>query len=372
MSEIKIRVVTTTREKKQFIGFLWKIYDKDPNWVAPFWMDRLKLMDQEKNPFYKHSEAEFYIAERDGEMVGRIAAIVNHNHIKEHEEKVGFFGFFECIDDQAVAASLFNQAKKYLKEHGMEAMRGPANPSVNDEYGLLIDGFDRPPVVLMTYNPSYYPKLVDNCGLTKIKDLYAYDLHHTTYLTEKFARVNKMIQERHAFTIRQVDMKKFDQEVVIIKGLYNKAWSRNWGAVPMTPEEFDALAADLKMVIDPRLVLFIEKNNVPIGFSLTLPDINIALKKNRKGRLIPGFLRLLYHKNKYDYCRIVVLGVIPEYLNSGASGLLLYETGTRAVAIGMKGGEASWVLEDNVRMVRAAKAMAGRIYKTYRMYQMPI
>jgi hypothetical protein len=372
MSDIVIQPVVTNADRDQFIKFLWKVYDGNPYWVPPLLMDRKKLMDKKKNPFYEHSEAEFCIAKRDGVMVGRIAAIINHNHNKEHNEKTGFFGFFECINDQAVANALFETAKNYVKSKGMTAMRGPANPSVNDEYGLLIEGFEERPTVLMPYNPEYYVKLVEGFGFTKAKDLWSYKLSQETVYSERFNRANTLVKERNSLSIRSINMKRFKEDVALVKQVYNAAWAKNWGAVPMTDGEIDALAADLKPVVVPELVLFAESKGKTVGFALSLPDINMALWYNRKGRLLPGLMQLYLRKKEINLVRVIVLGVLPEYLNTGAAGVLFYETAVRARKIGYAYGEASWVLEDNVRMNKSAEAMNGKITKRHRIYEIPI
>lgn len=372
MTNFLVRPVVTKSDEKKFIDFLYTHYKDDPHWVAPLRMDRKKLIDKKKNPFYKHSLMEMFLAERDGAVVGRIAAIVNDNHNREHGDKVGFFGFFECINEQAVANALFDEAKKFLVSKGMNAMRGPANPSVNDEYGLLVEGFDSPPVVLMTYNPKYYLSLIDSYGFKKEKDLYAYILDQETVYTEKFIRANEIVKQRNSLTFRPINMKDFKNEVRRIKEVYNAAWQYNWGAVAMTDEEFDALAEDLKMVVEPELVLIAESKGKMVGFGLSLPDINVRLKANRNGGLFGGLLRLLVFKKKIDLVRVIVLGVIPEFKKSGAAGVLFYETAVRAKRLGYRYGEASWILEDNVMMNRAAETMQGKRYKTYRIYQMDI
>lgn len=369
MTQIIVRPVRSSSDTKKFIDFIYTFYKNDPQWVAPLRMDREKLIDKKKNPFYKHSQMELFLAERNGEVIGRIGAIVNDNHNKEHNDKVGFFGFFECINDQDVANALLNEAKTFLRSKGMNTMRGPANPSVNDEYGLLVDGFNSPPVVLMTYNPKYYEDLILTYGLKKEKDLYAYILDQKTVYTEKFNRANEIVKQRNSLTFRPINMKDFKNEVRRIKEVYNAAWQYNWGAVAMTNEEFDALAEDLKMVVEPELVLIAESKGRMIGFGLSLPDINVRLKGNRNGGLVGGLLRLLVFKKKIDLVRIIVLGVIPEFQKSGAAGVLFYETAVRAKKLGYLYGEASWILEDNVMMNRAAEAMQGKRYKTYRIYQ---
>jgi len=369
---IQIRPVRTRKDTTAFIKFLWNIYDGNPHWVPPLIMDRRKLMDRKKNPFYAHADVEFFLAVRNGETVGRIAAIVNHNHNKEHEENIGFFGFFECVDDQEVATALFDEAMKFLRGKGVSAVRGPANPSVNDEYGLLIDGFDLSPTILMPYNPDYYPRLIENYGFRKCKDLMSYHLSQDKVYTERLERVSAALIERHGITIRPMDMKNFDGEVKRVKHIYNAAWAKNWGAVPMTNEEFDALAKDLKPIVEPDLVLFAESRGKTIGFGLSLPDINVALKYNKRGRLLPGLFRLYRHKKEIDTVRIIVLGVLEEYQTSGAAILLFYETAKRAKRLGYGYGEAGWVLEDNMKMVRAAEFLNGTVNKTYRIYELPV
>lgn len=219
MESINVQPISSKQEVNTFIRFLWKIYRNYPAWVPPLMMDRKKLMNKEKNPFYKHTNAEFYLAEHDGEIVGRIAAIVNHNHNKEHNEKIGFFGFFECVNNQTVANALFDNAKEYLLAHGATSIRGPVNPSVNDEIGLLIEGFDLSPTVMMTYNPPYYMELIEKYGFHKAKDLYAYLLDQNTVYTERFTRAYELVKQRQKITFRTFDMKHFAEEVERVKGV---------------------------------------------------------------------------------------------------------------------------------------------------------
>ena len=372
MNRIEIRTVVSKKDTEEFVRLPWAIYKDYPQWVPPLLMDRRKLIDREKNPFYKHSEAEFFLAYRDGHVAGRIGAILNHNHNREHKENIGFFGFFECVNDQSVADALFKAAREKLKKYGVTAVRGPANPSVNDEYGLLVDGFDLPPVVLMTYNPPYYAELIERAGFRKVKDLYSYGLSQETVMSERLERISRMVKEREGLTFRTLNMDDFKGEVDRIKSLYNRAWMYNWGAVPMTDEEFDCLAKDLKPVIVPELVIIAEYKEEPIGFALSLPDLNVALKHNKRGWLIPGFFCLMRYRKKIHSVRIVVLGVVRERLNTGAANVLFYETAKRGMKLGYYTGEAGWVLEDNVRMIRAAEFMNGKRYKTYRIYESTI
>lgn len=372
MNDLTVTPVSSKAEVKQFIKFQWQIYADYPNWVPPLLMDRRKLMDKEKNPFYKHAEAEFFLARRDGEIVGRIGAIINHNHNKEHNENIGFFGFYESINDQAVTNALVQTAKQWLKQRGVTAVRGPASPSVNDEYGLLVEGFDKPPCILMPYNPPYYDSLLKAAGFTKAKDLYAYLLTQQTVYSEKLERVSRLVKQRESITFRGLNMRDFANEVKKIKHVYNNAWQYNWGAVPMTDEEFDYLAKDLKPIVEPELVIMAEYKNQLIGFALSLPDLNIALKHNKNGYLLPGLYCLMRYKKQINVARIIVLGVLPEYQKTGAAGVLFYETAKRAQKLGYEYGEASWVLEDNVMMNRSAEMLNAVRYKTYRIYEQPL
>jgi GNAT superfamily N-acetyltransferase len=335
-------------------------------------MDRKKLIDKKRNPFYRHARMQLFLADHEGETVGRIGAIVNDNHNIEHKENIGFFGFFECVNDQEVANALFDAASDWLRRAGVSAMCGPASPSVNDEYGLLVDGFERPPAILMAYNPPYYQTLCEQYGLRKAKDMYAYYLEQNEVFSERFVRVSELAKKREGLEFRSLNMKDFDREVKTIRDLYNKAWASNWGEVPMTEEEFNYAAKDLKPIVDPDLVIIAESKGVPVGFALSLPDLNVILKRNRSGRLLPFLFRYLLFKKKIDFIRIVILGVLPQYLNSGIGAVLFYETGRRAVQKGYYHGEASWVLEDNVMMNRGAELLSGRRYKTYRIYEKPL
>ncbi|MEW6511379.1 MAG: hypothetical protein AB1428_10505 [Bacteroidota bacterium] len=372
MNNLRVRPVLSKADEKRFIKFQWVPYAGNPYWVPPLLMDRRKLIDRKNNPFYHHAAMELFLAERDGEIVGRIGAVVNDNHNKEHEENIGFFGFFECIDDQEVANALFDAAAGWLRNKGVTAMRGPASPSVNDEYGLLIEGFDRLPAVLMTYNPPYYQRLVETYGFAKAQDLFAYYIHKDKVFNERFTRIADVVNKREGLKIRQLDMSRFDEEVRLIRELYSRGWSRNWGEVPMTEDEFNYVAKDLKAVVDPRLVIIAESKGKPVGFGMTLPDINQILVRNRHGWLVPAIIRLLLLKKKVDRVRIVILGVLPEYGNSGIGAALFYETGRRCVAYGYPHGEASWVNEDNVMMNRGAELMQATVDKRYRIYQKPL
>jgi hypothetical protein len=373
MSEIKIRTVNSKKDLMTFIKFPWKIYKDDPNWVPPLLMDKKKIMNKEKNPFFQHAEAEYFLAERDGELVGRIAAIKNDLHNKYHNDNVGFFGFFECINDQQVADKLFDTARDWLKAKGFSQMRGPANPSSNDEYAMLLEGFDDPPRLLMTYNPKYYLDLCENYGLKKAKDLYAYKLENKKVMgSEKLKRVAEIAKKRSGIKVTQLDMKNFDKELEKVKYVYNKAWAPNWGFIPMTDAELDAMAKDLKPLVEPSLVLFGEIKGELVGFALVMLDYNYIFKQIN-GRLFPfGFLKLFTQKKKIKWSRIITLGIIPEFQKKGLDAVFYWDIVNRAHKIGIDLGEASWILEDNEMMNRGAEVMNGEIYKKYRVYEKDI
>jgi GNAT superfamily N-acetyltransferase len=370
---LTIRSISTPVEKRQFVRMMWDIYANDPNWLAPIEMDRMKLMDEKKNPFYKHADAKWFVAERDGKIVGRIGAIINHSHNTLYHEKSGFFGFFECENDPETAQALFSSAEQYLKDAGMTQCYGPANPSSNDEYGLLVEGFDRPPVMLMTYNPPYYDRLIMQNGYTKHNDLYAWLLSQETAKSDKLVRVANALKERNNITIRPIRKDHFDEDVELVKYIYNTAWE-NDGFVPLTDDEMNFMVKDLKQVYDPDLVLFAELNGKPVGFALSLPDINQSLFKGK--RIPKGFMnlpvavwKLLTQKKAINTVRILILGVLKEYRGRGVDALLYLETMDRAKRKGYEFGEASWVQEGNLPMNRAAQMMNGERYKTYRIYK---
>jgi GNAT superfamily N-acetyltransferase len=352
---------------------MWDIYRDYPNWVAPIEMDRMKLIDEKKNPFYKHADARWFVAERDGNVVGRIGAVVNHSHNQLHNEKAGFFGFFECEDDVETAKALFDSAEHFLRQSGMNICYGPANPSSNDEYGLLVDGFDRPPVLLMTFNPIYYERLIGECGYAKHNDLYAWLLSQKTAKSEKLVRVTNAMRERQNITIRPIRKAQFDEDVEIVKHIYNTAW-QNEDFVPLTDAEMDYMVKDLKQIYDPELVLFAEVGGKPVGFALSLPDVNQAFhhgKRIPKGvmNLPVAVWKLLTNKNAIDTVRIIILGVLKEYRGRGVDAMLYLETMDRAKTKGYEFGEASWVEEGNAPMNRAAQMMNGERYKTYRIFK---
>ncbi|GAB1431131.1 GNAT family N-acetyltransferase [Ignavibacteria bacterium] len=373
---ITVSPVTTPADKLAFIKSQWNFYRGDANFVPPIIADRKKLLDTEKNPFYKHAEIQLFLAKRNGEAVGRIAAITNALHNEIHSDNIGFFGFFECENNPQTATALFAAAEDWLRKHGKTHIRGPVNPSMNDECGLLIDGFNEPPMVLTTYNPRYYASLISKAGFEKAKDLFAYILDNNDYINDKVRRIINALRERSQISIRSVNFKnkrQFNLDVATLKEIYNAAWQPNWGFVKMTNEEFDFLAADLKQVANPDYALILEISGKPAGFALAVPDINQTLIHNKNGSLLGALWHLLTKRKHINQVRIIVLGMLPEYQRSGGDAALYFEIGERGFKNGNQRGEASWILEDNVMMNRALQqTMKGTVYKTYRIYEKPL
>ncbi len=370
---VTIKPVESKRNLRDFIKLPWKIYACDPNWVPPLIVDMKKFLDKKKNPFFEHSDAELFLAQRNGKTIGRIAAILNNNHNKFHNEKVGFFGFFESIDDPGVAKALLKAAEKWVKARGMTHLRGPMNFSTNDSCGMLSEGFDYPPVLLMTYNPKYYLTLMETAGLKKIKELYAYYMETKTPMPERFEVLAKKTLADDSITFRTLNLKNFDNEIKHVQTIYNDAWQANWGFVPMTAAELAHMAKELKPIIDPDFVFFAEVNGEIAGFSLSLPDYNEILK-DINGRLLPfGIFKLLLNRKKIKSVRVITLGVRQRFQKKrGLAPTFYYETYRMGNEKGYLGGEFSWILDDNVLMNRAIEGLGGKLYKKYAIYEKAI
>ncbi|HEX7878866.1 MAG TPA: N-acetyltransferase [Candidatus Eisenbacteria bacterium] len=370
--ELTVHPVAPGRDFRRFALLPWDIYAGDPYWVPPLLIDFNKLFDTAKHPFHRHSEAQPFLAVRGGKPVGRITAIWNRNHQKFHGEDAGFFGFFECVDDADVAAALLEVAAAWLKERGLTVMRGPANFSSNEEWGLLVDGWNGTPKVMMPYNPRWYPALFDKAGLRTAKDLVAYFLPHNQ-IPERVARGTALVRRRSPdVTIRSINMKKFEAEVGIIRDIYNASWEKNWGFVPMTDPEIEHMARELKPVVDPDLVFFAEKAGEVIGFSLSLPDVYPALQK-ANGRLLPfGIVKLLWYARQAEWVRVLTLGLLPEHRKSGVDVMMYDHLFKVCQRKGYRGGEFSWLLEDNLAIRTAMDNLGGYVYRTYRLYEKEI
>lgn len=374
---VQVRATGTARDERAFLELPYRLYRGNPHWIAPLRMAQKDILNIAQHPFYKTSDAEKLIAVRGGRTVGRIMAIFNRAYNEFHNERAGFFGFFEVENDPQAASALLDAARDWLRRRGADVIRGPVNPSTNYECGLLVAGFDLDPTVMMTYNPAYYAELLEGYGMTKAMDLYAYAIAASYFNhSNKLQRVAERLRKRDKISIRTIDKKDFDNEVQIVRRVYNDAWSRNWGFVPMSEAEFAHLAKDLKQIVDPRIAMIAEQetdagSNRPIGFFLAVPDINRALKKIN-GRLLPfGLLKLLWHSRKISSIRVITMGAVREYQSMGIGSIFLDEIYRRAPAAGFITGEMSWVLENNLMMNRSADLIGGRLEKTYRIYEMP-
>jgi len=366
-----IEVVPADNQKllKEFVELPYRLYRGDPYWVPPLRIAVKELMDRGKHPFYSNADVEFFLALRSGRTVGRVAAIIDRNHNRFHEENAGFFGFFESENDSEVAGALLSQARKWVFSRGAAFVRGPVNPSTNYECGMLVEGFDSSPMLMMTYNPPYYPTLVDGLGLRKVKDLYAYLQNSATLETKKIERVGDRALAANGISIRPIDTKNFRAEVERVWEVYNSAWERNWGFIPMTREEFALMGKEMKQILKPDFVLIGEKAGRVVGFALALPDINLALK-HAGGSLFPtGLLKILYYQRLVKDVRVLALGVVEEYRASGLAAAFYATLWRNAKRMGFGRSEMSWILEDNVLMNRSLTAMGAKRYKTYRIYE---
>ena len=378
MNPLVIKPVENLEERKAFLSFPWKVYKDDPYWVPPIFNERLHFTNPAKNPFFEHSEAQLYMALRGKEIVGTIAAFTNGRHNKIQNENVGFFGFFEVLEDYEAAEALLKTAEKWAREKGHTSLRGPAQWNTNDECGLLVDGFDDSPRILMTYNPRYYVDYVEKAGFKYARDLWAYQLPVKDFMDnigERLEKITNKILERKEITIRKLNMKIYDEEVAKVKLLYNEAWSQNWGFVPMTDGEFDQLADELHGILDPDLTYIAEKDGKTVGFSITLPDLNEPLLKAYPKPNTPEWwtmVKLVWNwkvLKRVSWVRVLVLGVIPEYRSLGIDALFYFKTAQEAIKKGMKMAEMSWILDNNDKMNRPIIAMGAEVYKTYRFYE---
>lgn len=369
MGNVEIVPVEDSQMRRKFLEFPYSLYRDDPHWVPPLRIAQKQLFDTKKHPFYAHADAQFFLARRGDQVVGRIAAIFDQNFNEFQKDRVGFFGFFESVDSQPVAEALLGAVREWLLKHCPRAVLGPVNPSTNYECGLLVDGFDASPRVMMTYNPRYYPTLMENAGLHKAKDLYCYNTSPVQVLGGKAERVaDRALKSRHV-RIRPLSMKHFDQEVEVVWQIYSSAWSRNWGFVPMTREEFAFMAGDMKSILVPEFVLVGEVNGRAVGFALALPDINMALK-HAGGRLLPlGLLKILYYQRFIRNLRVLALGIVEEFRTAGVAAGFYAALIREARRLHYQDCEISWVLEDNVLMNRSVEALGAKRNKIYRIYE---
>lgn len=365
------------KDVEAFLHLPWKIYvqngKRDPNWVPPFLDDQRSLLNPKKNPFFEHAKVQLFCAYNDkNELVGRISASVDDNFNNFHNEKVGFWGWFECINDAEVAKALFQAAADFLKAQGQTVMRGPSSFTSNDDYfGFLLEGYDSPARIAMTYNPPYYHELSEKSGLAKVKDLYAWYLPAMDPLPERIVRIAERVKKRERITIRPLNMKRLFEDAAILKDLYNKIWEKNWGFVPMTDAEFNYQVKKLKDIVWPDFVVFAEVDGKAVGFNLVVPDVNQALIK-MDGELFSWsdpFALIKFLTTKFDDTREMAMGIHPDYRNKGLEAVMYLEALKTGIKRKIKGGELSWTLEDNEGINNGITAMGGKIIKKYRLYE---
>lgn len=374
---IEVREVSSRADLNRFIKFPWKIYRSDPHWVPPLLVDVKEFLDRKKHPFYLHGDATTMLAFRGPTPVGRVLVSDDPNYNDLHGTNTGCFGMFECVDDADVARALLDAAAAWLRARGRSEIMGPVDYSTNYPCGLLVDGFDTPPRVMMNHNPPYYIDLLESCGLRKIKDLYSWWFEDPLDMVAKWRRRAERLAKRGGVTVRSFRLKDFEAEVRRCEEVYNAARTENWAFVKLTHEEFQYLAGRLARIGVPELVLLAEVDDKPVGFCVTLPDINEACRP-LNGRLttfgLPiGLVRLICRAPRVKTARMLVLDLVEEYRRRGISELLILRTLDYGKnTIGYTGAELGWTLEDNYLINRTVEAVGAKRYKTYRIYQKSI
>jgi GNAT superfamily N-acetyltransferase len=376
--DVRIERIDLARksDRSRFLDVADLIQRGDPDYIAPLRMERMRFLDPAKNPAFKQLDVLPLLATRGGRLAGRITAHVDHAYDAYHGVKVAWFGFFESVDDRRVAHALLDEAVAWAKARGATEMVGPCNFTTNHQVGMLVENFDRPPFVEMTYNPPWYEALVSSYGFGKAKDLLVWWIVSESGTDDpkmrRYFEVSEKARQRYGLNVRTVNMKDFRNEVARLFRLYNATWEKNWGFVPVTEPEFEAIAHDLKPVIDPALVLIVEdRAGTPVGFSVTLPDVNEVMP--RDGRLLPfGWWRLVTGRKSIRWARLFALGVIPEYRRRGIEALLAIQTALRARDRGIRGGEIGWTLEDNILITRTVESFGGRLDRRYRLFGMDL
>ena len=375
-----VKPVRGRADRKRFIDLPWKIYRGDSNWVPPLKASVRELLDVNRHPFYaggREAELELFLAWDGPDVVGRVAAILNHTHNRVHDEQVVFFGFFEAIDRPDVARDLLGAVEKWAAERSATAVRGPMNPSTNYECGLLIEGFGRPPALMMTYNPKSYPRLIEGSGYTKVKDLHAYISPVHGASLKRLQRLADRTRDRNpTLTTRGADLANFEREVNLFQEIYNSAWEKNWGFVPLSDTEITWLAKELKPLVQADLLRFALDDGQPVGFLLVMPDWNPVLA-DLDGSPWRHPFKTLHHvlKSKpetMEGIRLFTLGVKAEHRKRGIEGILIGEGLQKSLEIGYKWCEYSWILEDNELTKRTVRLMDGELYKIYRIYEKQI
>ncbi|BAT72052.1 conserved hypothetical protein [Thermosulfidibacter takaii ABI70S6] len=373
-----MRIVEVT-DRKSLIDFIrvpWRIFKGDDNWVPPIVADMLTTLNKRKNPFFNHADAAFFIAYDDSERpIGRIAAVYDRLHFKYRGENVGYFGYFDAIEDVDVAKALLEKAEEWVRGRGAVFIRGPIDLSMNNTCGLLIEGFDDPPVFMMPYNKPYYQFLIEENGYVKAKDLLAYwvDLYYDEKPKQLVRYVEKLVSKIKNIRARYANLRKFREELDRFKEVYNDAWMDNWGFVPLTDEEIEFMAKRMKPLVVSKLAVFAETlGGEPVGVALAMPDYNFVFKR-MKGSLFPfGIIKFFLYRNQIPRIRLMVLGVKKAYRLKGIEFLMLGKMYEYAMKKGYTGAEFSWILEDNEPIKAIIERFGGKVYKKYRIYEKKI
>jgi len=374
VSHVHVEKVESKAAVEQFVDLPYRLHRGETYFVPPLRMGELDMFDPQKNPFFEHARVDLFLAWRDGDLVGRIAAVDDDHHNNTHGDNIAFFGFFDAVDE-SVAKALLDAVEAHARHWGRSAVRGPTNPTMNDGSGFQIDAFDSKPFVMMPANPARYPQYVEALGYHKVKDLYAWFFDVQKHqLSERLTRIAERARKRYSITVRPVNLRHFDEELAHLKHIYSEAWEDNWGFVKYTDAEFDHLAADMKLILDPQMALFAESEGEVVAVCICLPNLNDVLEHLPNGRLIPRGIPLLIGmklmpRRFVNSLRLPILGVMPKYRNRGIEALLIAEILRVGKPRGYVRGELSWVLEDNHSMNRAIEEAGAERYKTYRLYQ---
>jgi GNAT superfamily N-acetyltransferase len=374
---VTIRPVEGWWDRKRFVDVPYAFYPgRYPRWVPPLRRDVKSTLDPSANAFFEHGDMQLFLAEdASGAAVGRIAGIVNGMHLQKYDDATGFFGFFECVEDYAVAEALLDAAAEWLRAQGLGRMRGPANPSLNDTAGLLVDGFEFYPALLMPYNPPYHPDFLRRYGFERIMTMWSFYAHIKYAKTDRLRRGTRLAKRRTpGLALRTLNMDRFAADVQAVREIYNEAWSDNWGHVPMTEGEFEQLVDELEQIVDPNMVFFVEHDGRPVGFSVSLPDVNEALRHVPDGRLFPlGLPKLLLHAHySIDTLRMPLMGIRPEYRGKGLDAMLILATMDAAPEHGYVGCETSWILDTNDRLLNMIETIGATQDKEYALFDVPI
>jgi hypothetical protein len=370
MPAVVVQPVATRRQQRQFLDFPWTLYRGDPNWVPPLRFEQKELVGYRPHPFYEENRVQTFLAYRDGKVCGRVAAVLNEEHIRRHAERRGFFGFFECADDQEAAAALMDAVAAWFAQRDVRSLRGPMNPGINYVIGTLVEGFDSPPTFMMAYNPPYYGRLIEGCGFRKSQDVYAYwaNLGMLPASSAKHGPIADQIVERYNVRVRPMDSSRFQAEVEAFLSIYNRSMVKHWGFVPLSQREVEHMAAGLRRLIVPELAMAAEIDGKLVGAVICLPDYNPRIKRI-DGRLWPlGFVRLLWNKRGIKKVRLLAANVVPEYQLLGVGLVLLRALVPAGLAWGMDEVESSWVAESNALSRGSLEKGGAKRIKTYRLY----